>query len=319
MPKSRWLRLVSNKSSGGRIEGRAKAASADLFIFGQIGSDWFDEGITDTMVAEALGELDGDVAELNVHLDSPGGDAFQGIAIYNLLADLSNEIRVNTIVQGWAASAASIIMQAGDVRRMAENSMTMIHNAYTITMGNKTELRKTADMMEKLDGNIAQTYASRSGYKVERFAELMNAETWFTPKEAMAAGLADEVIAAKAPADAAVASMQEKAEMIRMKFAAHYRNAPNRNGDAAFVPTERELEHYLRNIGCSKAVAKVLVSKVFDDDPTGGTLAGRRDAGDSEAADILNTVASISRSMASDDHVDGDLLQSLDALIGKIR
>ena len=285
--------------------------SADMFVFGQIGSDWFDEGITDKMVAEALGKLDG-VDELNVHIDSPGGDAFQGIAIYNLL--VNHPVKVNTIVQGWAASAASIIMQAGDSRRIAENGMAMIHNAWTFTIGNAAELRKQADMMDKLDANLALTYAARSGGKQSRFAELMAAETWFSAEEAMTEGLADEVIKAKEPADDVAASMKENAAVMRMKFAAQYRNAPTRDADTngGFIPTERELEHYLRTLGCSKSVARTLVAKVFDDDRPGGMPGDRWDAGNVEptVVDLLESFAgSINQR---------DLADSLNGLVKKI-
>lgn len=205
----------------------AKEKTADMFIYGPIGgSFWDDSGITDVEVAEALATLDG-ADLLKVHIDSPGGDAAQGVAIYNLLTQ--HPVAVETIVEGWAASAASIILQAGDVRRVAENGLVMIHSAWGLAIGNKVEMRKTADILEKLDGQLALTYARRSG-DVERrddFLAFMEAETWFTGDEALEEGLADDVMRAKAPPeDAAVSTLHAAAIALRPSYAAKYRNMP---------------------------------------------------------------------------------------------
>jgi len=203
----------------------AKEKSADMFVYGPIGGDWWGEGVTDIHVAEALAELD-DVDVLKVHLDSPGGDAAQGLAIYNLL--VQHPVTVETIVEGWAASAASIIMMAGDTRKVAENGLVMIHDAWGITVGNKREMRKTADLLEKLDGNLALTYSRRSGDKKtkEEFAAMMSEETWFNGTEAMDAGLADELLAAKAPEDSAATALRAASMALRPRFAARYKHSP---------------------------------------------------------------------------------------------
>jgi ATP-dependent Clp protease protease subunit len=209
-----------------RILTAAKQKSADLYIYGPIGgSFWDDSGITDIQVAEALAELDG-VDTLKVHLDSPGGDAAQGLAIYNLL--VNHAVTVETIVEGWAASAASIIMQAGDTRKVSENGLVMIHDAWGFSAGNKKDFRKMAEILEKLDGNLALTYATRSGdpKAQDKFAALMSEETWFTGKEAVDEGLADSVIALKAPEDKAASTLQAAAVLLRPKFAAHYKHSP---------------------------------------------------------------------------------------------
>ena len=209
-----------------RLLKAAKQKSADMYIYGPIGGGfWDDSGITDIQVAEALAELDG-VDTLNVHIDSPGGDAAQGLAIYNLL--VQHPVTVETIVEGWAASAASVILQAGDTRTVAENGLVMIHDAWGFGMGNKKEMRKLADILEKLDGNLALTYATRAGDRERQqdFAAKMSEETWFTGQEALDEGLADKILVAKAPEDAAAASLRAAAVLMRPRFAAQYKHGP---------------------------------------------------------------------------------------------
>lgn len=202
----------------------AKTKAADLYIFGSIGASfWDDSGITDIMVAEALAELDGS-QELNVHIDSGGGDAAMGIAIYNLLANYPGNVR--TITEGWAASAASVILQAGDERIVAANGLVMVHQASGFAMGNKVEMRKLAEILDKLDGTLALTYAARSGKDQAIFAEAMANETWYTAVEAKAYGLSDSILAAKAPADSSVEALRAVAIAQRPRFAAQYKNSP---------------------------------------------------------------------------------------------
>lgn len=209
------------------IRNAAKKNEADMFVYGAIGgSFWDDGGITDGDVAESLAELS-DVDTLRVHIDSPGGDAAQGVAIYNLLSQFKGQ--VETIVEGWAASAASIIMQAGDTRTVAENALVMIHNAWGFSAGNKNELRKLAEVLDKLDQTLAVTYARRSGDigRQADFSALMDAETWFTGPEAQAQGLSDGVLAAKAPAnDAAGSRIAAIASRQRFGTLAGYRKMP---------------------------------------------------------------------------------------------
>lgn len=214
------LNVVRNSAKG-------QPASADMYVYGVIGgSMWEDSGVTDNDVAQALAELS-DVETLRVHIDSPGGDAAQGVAIYNLLSQ--NPAKVETVVEGWAASAASIITQAGDVRTVAENGLIMIHNAWVFGAGNRNELRTLANMLEKLDGTLATTYAARAGdsAKVAHFSSLMDAETWFTGEEAMAEGLADGVMKAKTP-KARIDPSQVASIVSRERFGqfAGYRKMP---------------------------------------------------------------------------------------------
>lgn len=162
-----------------------------LSIYGPIGS-FFEDSVTDKAVAEALEAEDPDEVELT--LNSPGGDAFMGIAIFNLLK--SHRAKVTVKVVGEAASAAGIISQAGDEIVMGTGSMLMIHNAWTIALGDWNEMKGTAKLLRKLDRSQADILSSRSQLTSAQALNLMEAETWFTAQEAVAKGLATSTTSA---------------------------------------------------------------------------------------------------------------------------
>lgn len=165
----------------------------------QIDGEIVDEEYEDTDVSasgfrDALKQL-GDIKELNLHINSPGGSVFQGIAIYNMLKE--SEAKVNVYVDGVAASIASVIAMAGDSIFMPSNSMMMIHNPYTYAVGNANELRKTADFLDKLTDASKQAYLDKAGNKLtsDKIQQIMDDETWLSAQEAVDLGLADEVLA----------------------------------------------------------------------------------------------------------------------------
>lgn len=165
----------------------------------QIDGEIVDEEYEDTDVSasgfrNALKQL-GDIKELNLHINSPGGSVFQGIAIYNMLKE--SKAKVNVYVDGVAASIASVIAMAGDSIFMPSNSMMMIHNPYTYAVGNANELRKTADFMDKLTDASKQAYLDKAGNKLtsDKIQQIMDDETWLSAQEAVDLGLADEVLA----------------------------------------------------------------------------------------------------------------------------
>lgn len=158
-----------------------------------------DEEYEDTDVSasgfrNALKQL-GDIKELNLHINSPGGSVFQGIAIYNMLKE--SKAKVNVYVDGVAASIASVIAMAGDSIFMPSNSMMMIHNPYTYAVGNANELRKTADFLDKLTDASKQAYLDKAGNKLtsDKIQQIMDDETWLSAQETVDLGLADEVLA----------------------------------------------------------------------------------------------------------------------------
>ena len=178
------------------IQAAADSKTAEIFIFDTIGEDWYG-GVSAKSFADELNALEG-VTDLNVHINSPGGSVFDGVAIYNLLA--KHEAKVAVHIEGMALSIASIIAMAGDIVHIAENAMFMIHNPWSIAVGDAAELRKQADMMDKVKAQMATTYQHKSGLDVELLAEMMDEETWLTGEEAVAQGFADEVSAPMAMA-----------------------------------------------------------------------------------------------------------------------
>jgi ATP-dependent Clp endopeptidase proteolytic subunit ClpP len=189
----RIARPVAQLKQGRRDWYRIDNATADtatVHIYDEIGF-W---GIT---AADFAGELAAvTAAQIDLHINSPGGEVFDGVAIFNSLQQ--HPASVTVYVDGLAASAASFIAQAGDRRVMARNATMMIHDGAGLCIGNAGDLRQLADLLDKISNNIADIYAQRAGGDVADWRAAMLAETWYTAAEAVAAGLADEV--AQAPA-----------------------------------------------------------------------------------------------------------------------
>jgi ATP-dependent protease ClpP protease subunit len=186
-PVARYGRPDPGASAGLQVKNAAdEDPVTELYIYDEIGP-W---GITASDVAKALVGLDVDA--LTVRLNTPGGDVFDGLAIYNLLKE--NRATIDVVVDGWAASCGSVIAMAGDTVKMQRNSMMMIHKAWSIAWGNADELRELAGVLDKCDSNIADIYHQRAGGDVDAWMSLMSSETWFDAVEAKKAGLCDEVL-----------------------------------------------------------------------------------------------------------------------------
>jgi len=177
-----------------RIDARAAAndtgapSSADVFIYGDIGDSFWGGGVSAQSMATELAALD--VAELNVYINSPGGAAWDGIAIMNAIRRHPANVTVH--IDGLAASAASIIAMAGDKIVMNRGSQLMIHDASGGVFGNATDMLEVSDVLQKLSDSLADVYAGRTGTDRAQWRAAMKAETWYTAEEAVAAGLADE-------------------------------------------------------------------------------------------------------------------------------
>jgi ATP-dependent protease ClpP protease subunit len=169
----------------------------EIAIYDVIGKGWDGEGVSADSV---LQQLKGSKAKtLHVRINSVGGSAFDGIAIYSLLRD--HEARVVVDIDGIAASAASVIAMAGDEIRIADGALMMIHGASTITYGNADDHEAQAAMLRKLNESILSVYAARTSRKTrEELEQAMRDETWFTAAEALDWGLVDAVTKAKAVA-----------------------------------------------------------------------------------------------------------------------
>lgn len=171
----------------------ANQNEADVFIFGEIVSfKWDDTDTTAASFQKDLKEL-GEVSQINLHINSPGGSVFEGIAIGNMLRQ--HKARVVAHVDALAASIASVIVASCDEVIMPENSMLMIHNPWTISMGNAKELRKQADDLDKIAESSVVTYLAKAGEKLteEKIKQIMDEETWMSAQEAYNYGLCDVV------------------------------------------------------------------------------------------------------------------------------
>jgi ATP-dependent Clp protease, protease subunit len=170
--------------------------SADIFIYGDIVSYQWDE--TDTSAASFKKDLDavGDVDTINLYINSPGGNVFEGVAIHNMLK--RHKSKINVYVDALAASIASVIAMAGDTIHMPKNAMLMIHNPWTVAYGNAAELRKVADDLDRIGHSVKQTYLQKAGDKLteEKLQEMLDAETWLSADEAYEYGLCDVVLEA---------------------------------------------------------------------------------------------------------------------------
>jgi ATP-dependent Clp endopeptidase proteolytic subunit ClpP len=173
-----------------------KAASeetAELILYGDIGDDgWADNGCK--AFAEELRNL-GNVTNINVRINSPGGGVFAGQAIYSSLKNHKAHVTVH--IDGLAASIASVIAMAGDTIIMPRNAMMMIHNPWTIAMGDSADFRKTADDLDQIRETIVAAYQDKTGMPHDGIVELMDDETWLTAQDALDYGFIDQMDAAQ--------------------------------------------------------------------------------------------------------------------------
>jgi ATP-dependent protease ClpP protease subunit len=161
-----------------------------------------------------LRAIDAPIIEL--HINSPGGFVFDGLTIYNALRD--HPARVEAIVDGLAASAASWIFQAGDTRTMNRHTQLMIHDGLMLTIGNEQDHLDSADVLGRISDEIAAMYAERGGGTVDDWRDAMRAETWYSAQEAVDAGLADDLIADDDEAD----NHSERARLVTARARAHH-------------------------------------------------------------------------------------------------
>jgi ATP-dependent protease ClpP protease subunit len=167
-----------------------------ISMFDPIGQDfWTGEGVTTKRIAAALRTI-GPKNDVTVLLNSPGGDVFEGLSIYNLLRDHKGSVTVKVL--GLAASAASIIAMAGDEVLVARAGFLMIHNTWAVAVGNRNDLRDMADTLEPIDAAMASIYTARTGLETKAVQKMMDAETWIGGAAAVDQGFADGFL----PADA---------------------------------------------------------------------------------------------------------------------
>lgn len=206
-------------------------SKGEIWIHSLIGEGFFG-GISSEDVANALKEM-GDVEEIDVHINSRGGFAFEGIAIYNLFKDHDAEITI--LIEGIAASVASVIAMAGDKIEIAENGMVMIHDGAAAVFGGIEDFKKEIEILEKINAIIVETYSSRTGQTAERIAEMMGEETWLTAKEALEDGFVDSISKnkAKPPENSSVKNWSDFMKTLKKEFqmTKPENKAPEKSGD----------------------------------------------------------------------------------------
>ena len=224
--------------------------SAEIFIYDFI-DDW---GVKAADLVPQIAALKVDL--ITVRINSPGGNVFDGVAIYNALRQHSARVVVQ--IDAMAASIATLIALGGDELRMASNALFMIHDPSAITMGTATDHRKTADLLDAVgDTTLVRAYTGKTGQTPETIRDWMHEETWFTAEEADEAGFIDVIIdpsTVKADFDLSI-----------------FRHPPTDLAARATTPTTRDLERALRDAGLSQAAAKAVLAQ--------GAHALQRDAG----------------------------------------
>lgn len=179
---SKVIRLNTKKSDWFQIK-NAGSKSADVYIYDEI-------GFWGTEAREFVSRINGlDVEQINLHINSPGGSVFEGVTIYNALKQ--HKAKVAVYIDGLAASIASVIAMAGDTIEIASNAMVMIHKPTVVMWGQADDLRKEADLLDKIEDTIIDTYVARTNGDRDQIATWIEEETWFNADEALENGFAD--------------------------------------------------------------------------------------------------------------------------------
>ncbi|WP_110931066.1 head maturation protease, ClpP-related [Paenibacillus bouchesdurhonensis] len=170
-----------------KLDAKVNEASnnTEITIYGVIGDSWWDDSVSASDIDNLLKDITGDIV---INLNSPGGDAFDGIAIYNRLKKHDGKVTVN--IDGWACSAASVIAMAGDTVNMGLGAMLMIHEASSLVWGTKKEMRKEADVLDQLEEGIIDIYMTKANVSREEIRQMVDAETWFSASKAKEIGFA---------------------------------------------------------------------------------------------------------------------------------
>lgn len=172
----------------------AEPGVGDLLIYGLIGPDdgmgWLFDDVTPKQFKADLDDL-GDIHELRVFINSDGGDVFAGQAIHSMLQ--RHPASVTVYIDGLAASIASVVAMAGDKVIMPRNAMMMVHNPWTIGVGDADKFRKLADTLDQIRESIVAAYEGKTGMKRDELMALLQAETWMTAEDAVEMGFADEI------------------------------------------------------------------------------------------------------------------------------
>lgn len=252
--KKKWYR-IENKTN-----------SADIYIYDEIGM-W---GVDAKDFATSLALIK-DFDQINVFINSPGGDVFEGMAIYNALLTVKDKLTAH--VMGMAASIASIILMAAPKRIIHQGALVMIHNPSSGIWGTASDLRKRAETLDKITDQMVDIYRGVTGLEDSEIRKLLDDETWMEAEEAVENGFATDL------------NEEEAAASLQKKYVSKFHNLPS---EVVIVeePTIREAEDALRDAGFSQAVAKKILSQGFNRDDCDPRRDGDEDF--SEAIQMLD-------------------------------
>lgn len=247
-------------------EVRAASAGDDktISIYAPIGATWDGEGVTAKRISAALRAIG--EQEVTVNVNSPGGDFFEGVAIYNLLRAHKAKVTVN--VMGLAASAASVIAMAGDEIRMGEGASIMIHNAWVVAMGNRHDLIEASEFLEPFDSSMRDLYAARTGMDAKKIEKMMDDETFISAAQAIKDGFATGMLESTAITKDTQASAGQKRVLALV-------------------------EHSLAKAGQSRAQRRETLNALFDSKPGAADENATPSAGDDIAASLQSFLNSL--------------------------
>lgn len=247
-----------------RWEPAVRAAAGDdsvsISIYDSIGDNWEGTGITAKRISAALRNIG--ARDLTVNVNSPGGDFFEGVAIYNLLREHKAKVTVN--VMGLAASAASVIAMAGDEILMGDGAFLMIHNAWTVAIGNRHDIAQAAEVLAPFDAAMAKVYSQRAGISQDEAAALMDKETWIGADQAVADGFATGLL------DSAQVAKDTNASGSRKALAL--------------------IEASMARAGYSRGARRDALKALFDGTPGAAADNAMPGAGDDVAASLQNLI-----------------------------
>jgi ATP-dependent protease ClpP protease subunit len=242
----------------------AKSDVSEIWLYDEIGKDFFGDGVT---AKEFLAELNAIKSpKIDMHINSPGGAVFDGAAIYNAVK--RHPAAVTTYIDGIAASIASVIALAGEKVIMAANALYMMHNPSGLTYGTSEDMRKTADILDKVRDTMVGAYTGKSGKTEGEIVALLDAESWLDAEEAMAAGFVDVI--------GDEMDMAACAKFVPVMSKLGYQHIPQSINGKKEIPSRKEIERILRDAGCSRKAAKSILAKGYSD--------GLRDAGADDGA-----------------------------------
>lgn len=204
-----------------------------MIFYGDVGGGW--DGISAAEFQKTISDLGDGIENITLRLHSYGGDVYDGQAIYNTLKRHSARVRVE--IDGAAMSAASFLAMAGDEIAMAENAIFMIHDPWTVVMGNARDMRDMADSMDKVRDTITGVYHSRTGIDTVTINDLMEAETYFDANEALEQGFATEVIANKGIEDLSTSVIRNR-----------WKNCPETLIESLEKPAEQQANNKLETM-----------------------------------------------------------------------